>query len=130
MPTYSYKCAKCTAEFSLLRRRQDRGASAACPKCGAETKRRLIAAPGLVRSQSSKGRAGRRSGGSSVNGFTVIGGNNNVFIDCEGSFNSGAGFSFSVSGHHTLINTRSRGNQIGISISDDTRLEEYNTLIE
>jgi putative FmdB family regulatory protein len=34
MPIYEYACRKCSTDFELLRRSQDRLAPAACPTCG------------------------------------------------------------------------------------------------
>ncbi len=41
MPLYEYHCEPCQRDFEKLRARTDEVASAACPICGGDAKRRL-----------------------------------------------------------------------------------------
>jgi putative FmdB family regulatory protein len=130
MPTYDYKCSECRRVFSLMRRRENRGAPANCPNCGASTGKRLFTNAGLLRARTvseSPTLEPRRGKGA---GFYVKGGNNNTFIDCEASYNGEAGFVFEGNGQHTLINTKARGNPTGIIVRDGARIRDYNTDIQ
>ncbi len=127
MPAYDYKCSKCDKVFSLVRRRDSRGAPAPCPTCGAPTQRRVFTTAGLLKARSpneSPPAAAQEGGGV---GFRVVGGENNTFIDCEGSYNGQAGFVFEGGGPHTLINTKAWGNPTGIIVRGGAKIRDYNT---
>jgi putative FmdB family regulatory protein len=130
MPTYDYKCGECGRVFSLMRRRESRGAPVDCPNCGASTRKRLFTTAGLlgVRTVSEKPQVEPQLGRGV--GFYVQGGTNNTFIDCEGSYNGEAGFVFEGGGPHTLINTKARGNPTGIIVRDGAQIKDYNTDIQ
>jgi putative FmdB family regulatory protein len=48
MPTYVYRCQKCSETIELSRRIDERDYPASCPKCGLPNAKRELAAPNIV----------------------------------------------------------------------------------
>ena len=73
MPTYGYRCPKCSLEFDVWQRMTDE-AGAACPTCGTEARRLFFPAgivfkgSGFYKTDSRKAPSSSESGSSSSDG--------------------------------------------------------------
>lgn len=129
MPTYSYICDKCGRGFSLMRRREDRGAPASCPKCKTEITKRL---PSNAKSFSVRNREGAPKPQSieSPAGIYIEGGDSILVADNRINGTTGSGIAVRGAGHHFLINNSITRKPIGVVVEDDARIDDFNTVIE
>jgi putative FmdB family regulatory protein len=130
MPTYEYKCSECGRVFSLMRRREARGAPAACPDCGIGTGKRQYTSGGLLRAKRVRGELQgepKRSMSAEFDSNNVA---NATFVNCESSNNGKGGFFFGGNVNALMVDTKIHGNPTAITIRDGAQVRDYNTDIQ